>query len=70
MFWQVIFIGLVDGAVLAVALHSLLHLSLFWSISSGVLYGLSHLGMYKYMARRRSNSWKVRFPTNLQLSQW
>jgi len=70
MFWQVIFIGLIDGSILTVALHSLSGLSWGWSLAVGVAYGVAHLGVHAFMAWRRRRQWKVRFPENLQPSQW
>jgi hypothetical protein len=67
MFYQVIFIGLIDGTILAVAIHSLLNLAWGWSSVLGLLYGLLHLGVYGLLAWWRRRRWGVpRFPANLQ----
>jgi len=70
MFWQVIIIGFIDGAILAVAVQSLLRVGWPWSMVIGMTYGLMHLGVYRWMAWRRDKEWHVRFPKNLQPSQW
>jgi len=70
MFWQVIIIGFIDGAILAVAVQSLLRVGWPWSMVIGMTYGLMHLGVYRWMAWCRDKEWHVRFPKNLQPSQW
>jgi hypothetical protein len=70
MFWQVVIIGFIDGAILTVAVQSLLRVGWLWSVVIGVVYGLVHLGVYRWMAWRRERGWYVRFPKNLQPSEW
>lgn len=70
MFWQVILIGFIDGAILTVAVQSLARVGWLWSIVIGVAYGLLHLGVYSWMARRREKKWKMHFDKSLKPSQW
>lgn len=70
MLWQVIIIGFIDAAILTVAVQSLLRVGWLWSAVIGMAYGLVHLGVYRWMAWHRDKEWHVRFPKNLQPSQW
>ena len=69
MFWQVILIGVIDGAILTIAVQSLLQIGWLWSVVIGALCGLVHLGVYRWMAWRRAKEWQVRFPQSLQRSE-
>jgi len=69
IFWQVLIIGVIDGVIAAVGLHSLVPLIWLWSIVLGAGYCLAHLGVYYWLAKLKKSRWTVRFEEDLKPSK-
>jgi len=65
IYWQIVFMGLLDGIILGLGVNNLFKTDWITSLIAGTGFVIIHLVVYRLFASIREKQWKVRFTNNL-----